>query len=115
VLCPIAPDEPRGLAVTLDPAAPRQVLAPLGPGLLVPLGIAGVREIAIGETLRLRVQEPAMVALDGERELALAPGQELTVRLRADGPWIIDTSRVMREMVRLHLLDRNSQMTEGDA
>jgi hypothetical protein len=56
-----------------------------------------------------------MVALDGERELTLAPGQELTVRLRADGPWIIDSRRVMHEMVRLHLLDRDAHTTKGDA
>ncbi|MFO7697094.1 MAG: NAD(+)/NADH kinase [Anaerolineae bacterium] len=115
VLQPLAPDEPRGLAVTLDPAASRRVLAPLGPGLLLPLGIAAVRELAVGKTLRLPVNEPVMVALDGERELALTPGQELTVRLRADGPWIIDSSRVMHEMVRLRLLDRDTDTTGGDA
>ncbi len=105
VLQPIAPDEPRGLAITLDPAAPRQILAPLGPGLLAPLGIAGVAQLAIGDVLHLPVQEPAMVALDGERELTVTPPQDLALQLRADGPWIIDSSRVMREMVRLHLLD----------
>ena len=45
------------------------------------------------------------VALDGERELTVTPPQDLALQLRADGPWIIDSSRVMREMVRLHLLD----------
>ncbi|NLD45529.1 MAG: hypothetical protein GX657_18790 [Chloroflexi bacterium] len=61
--------------------------------------------MAIGDVLHLPVREPAMVALDGERELTVTPGQDLAVQLRADGPWIIDSSRVMHEMVRLRLLD----------
>ena len=115
VLEPIAPDEPRGLAISLNPASRRHVLAPLGPGLLLPLGVERVRPLNMGETLAFTIVEPVMVALDGERELALAPGQTLAVRLRGDGPWIIESSRVMQEMVRLGLLERDMDRTGGNA
>lgn len=114
VLSPVAPEEPRGLAVSFDPAASRRVLAPLAPGLLVELGIRAVRELAPGQEVQLRPEEPVMVTLDGEREIALTAGQELTVRLRADGPWIVDSERVLREMVRLHLLERGAPCAEGE-
>jgi len=106
VLRPVAPEDSFGLAVTLDATSPRRVLAPFGPGLPLVVGIAAVREIRVGETVRLMAQVPSMVALDGEREFGIAEGQVVEVRLRSDGPWIVDSSRVLREMVRLGLLER---------
>jgi len=106
VLRPVAPEDSFGLAVTLDATSPRRVLAPFGPGLPLVVGIAAVREIRVGETVRLMAQVPSMVALDGEREFGIAEGQVVEVRLRSDGPWIVDSSHVLREMVRLGLLER---------
>ncbi len=94
-LQPITPEEPRGLAVWLAPEAAPQILVPLGPGLLAPVGIQRVQQLALGAEISWLITEPTIVALDGERELALAPGQRLDVRLRPDGPWIVNGARVM--------------------
>ncbi len=98
MLHPIAPREPRGLAVWLAPEAARQITVPLGPGLLAQVGIGAWQELALGQAASWAIDEPTIVALDGERELALAPGQRLDLRLRADGPWIIEGSQVMHAL-----------------
>jgi predicted polyphosphate/ATP-dependent NAD kinase len=103
---PVTPEEPAGLAVELDPDARRQVLAALGPGLLRQVGIAGVRLLAVGETLERQADESLMLALDGEREITLQPGQRYAVTLRDDGPWIVHPRRVMAAMVAAGLLER---------
>jgi predicted polyphosphate/ATP-dependent NAD kinase len=97
-LQPIAPEEPRGLAVWLAPEAQHRILAPLGPGLLAQVGIQQVHELALGQAVDWLTQEPTIVALDGERELSLTPGQRLSVRLCADGPWIVHGAQVMRAL-----------------
>ena len=105
VLRPIDAREPLGLAVSLKPQATRQILALLGPGLTAAVGIQSMRELAIGDELELRITEPVVVALDGEREFSLTRGQHLVVRLREDGPWIVDSQQVMRELVISRFLD----------
>lgn len=99
-LRPITPEEPRGLAVWLAPEAERRILAPLGPGLLAEVGVQQMQELALDQSVSWHIQEPTIVALDGERELALAPGQLLSVRLCADGPWIVNGAQVMRILAR---------------
>ena len=101
MLHPISPQEPRGLAVWLGPEAERQTVAALGPGLLVRVGAREIRDLAIGQAVEYPVTEPTVVALDGERELALNGGQLLTVRLRSGGPWIVDGTRALHQVAAL--------------
>lgn len=105
MLRPIGPQEPRGLALWLAPDAPHRITASLGPGLLAQVGISTAQELAVGQEVRWQVGEPTIVALDGERELPLAQGQRLDVRLRADGPWIVDGGKVMQELARMQAQD----------
>jgi predicted polyphosphate/ATP-dependent NAD kinase len=111
-LCPIGPRESRGLAVWLAPDASRRIIVPLGPGLLAQVGIAATQELRIDQELRWPIGEHTIVALDGERELALAPGQQLGVRLRADGPWIVEGSQVMRALAQM---DSTHSTEQGEA
>ena len=77
--------------------------APLAPGLIVPVGIAGYRRIEPGEVTRLE-GGPGSLALDGERELELAAGDEVGVRL-GEGPLTIDVDEVMGQAARRGLLN----------
>ncbi|NLD73906.1 MAG: ATP-NAD kinase [Chloroflexi bacterium] len=95
VVRPLAPQDPRGLALRLAPDAPRRVLAAVGPGLVARLGITEVREVAIGERVDVVSERPLVLAMDGEREIAL-PGEDTAwLTLHLDGPWIVDAARVM--------------------
>jgi predicted polyphosphate/ATP-dependent NAD kinase len=72
----------------------RQVRAPIAPGLIVPVEISdaglldpGVR-VPIGCT-------PAMLALDGERELLVRQGEHWEVVLSWDGPKVLDVGQLL--------------------
>ena len=84
----------------------RQVMATFGPGLVSTVGIASVSTIGVGEQVELDSERPLVLALDGEREIVLYEGDTASVALRADGPWIIDASRTLRQMADRRLFDR---------
>jgi predicted polyphosphate/ATP-dependent NAD kinase len=97
-ICTIDADEPAGLALTLDPGESRRVLAPLGPGLLSEVGIGEARTLMPGEMLEMIAEEPLLLALDGEREHALRPGDRVCITLRLDGPWLVDARRAVEAL-----------------
>ena len=105
LLEPVPRSARHGLHVRLaDPARAASVLmAPFAPGLIVPVGIAGYRRIEPGEVTRLE-GGPGSLALDGERELELAAGDEVGVRL-GEGPLTIDVDEVMGQAARRGLLN----------
>jgi hypothetical protein len=127
---PLAPSEPKGLALTLtatdDEYAGRRVRGLLGPGLIVEARIRELRLLDIGETLTIAadsvgtdsivsegnasksvVPDALVLALDGEREIALRPGQRALIRLRDDGPWLVDARAALVDLARRGLLQRH--------
>lgn len=78
------------------------VRVPLGPGRLVPIGVAGSRQARPGEVIELGAGGGARppgwrtIALDGEREIALPPGERAEVRLATDGPFVLDAASLLR-------------------
>lgn len=99
VVCPITVEEPVGAALTLDRASAWQALAAVGPGLVRRVGLGSLRAIAPGERVEIVAERPLLLAFDGERELVLRQSDTAAVVLRTDGPWIVDTSRVMETLV----------------
>jgi predicted polyphosphate/ATP-dependent NAD kinase len=71
-----------------------QVRAPIAPGLIVPVGINHERLIEPGEHIPIR-HAPAMLALDGERELLVRQGEHWEVALSWDGPKVLDVDRTL--------------------
>jgi predicted polyphosphate/ATP-dependent NAD kinase len=119
---PLAPSEPKGLALTLadasDAHSGRRVRGLLGPGLIAEARIQELRLLSIGETLTIavdpvgtdgvvsegRADNALVLALDGEREIALRSGQRALIRLRDDGPWLVDARAAMLYLARRGLL-----------
>ena len=100
---PVGRDEPIGLRLVLDPGAPRQVLAPIAPGLVREVGVASVEVLRAGD--RRLIPGRGVVAVDGEREIEFrytAP----TVTLSLAGPWSIEVARTMAVAARRGLLCR---------
>lgn len=106
VVRPVTPEEPRGVALDLSPQARRRALTPIGPGMLAEVGIASVTTLSLGDTVAVVPERPLILAMDGERAVVLHEGDDATLRLRDDGPWLIDPQRVMREVVARGLLER---------
>jgi predicted polyphosphate/ATP-dependent NAD kinase len=102
-LAPVARDQPHGVTARLATDAPRQVLAPIAPGLVVPVGVREIEPMHPG-TVHLVDAHAGVVAVDGERELTFGPGEPPSVRLRADGPRCVDVPAVLAVSARDGLL-----------
>jgi predicted polyphosphate/ATP-dependent NAD kinase len=102
-LLPTARDHVNGVAVRLDPAANRRVLAPIAPGVLADVGVALVRPLPPGEPMVSTVTR-GTVAVDGEREIEFGPRQRVTVSLSGDGPRVVDVPAVLRIAAEKQLL-----------
>jgi predicted polyphosphate/ATP-dependent NAD kinase len=107
-LMPVARNDPYGVTARLAPDAARQVLAPIAPGLVVPVGVRSIERIEAGPVHHVDARA-GVIAVDGERELAFGPGEHPAVRLRADGPWCVDVAAVLAASARLGLLERVRQ------
>ena len=95
LLRPVSRAAPGGLRVDLaPPGAGRTVLAPIAPGLVVPVGVAGVQDLQPQSPCPISVDR-GVIALDGEREIEFSPADRITVQLDRDGPLTIDVDRVM--------------------
>lgn len=97
LLDPVGRYAPDGLHVRLcDPASPaatQRLLVPLAPGLVVEVGVEWHRRLEPGGVASF-APGAGVIALDGERELELRAGDEVSIRL-ARGPLTIDVERVM--------------------
>ena len=56
--------------------------------------------------------QAGVIAVNGERELTFEPGEQPTVRLRADGPRCVDVPAVLAASASLGLLRRTRQSPE---
>jgi predicted polyphosphate/ATP-dependent NAD kinase len=104
-LSPVTRGDPHGVTARLAADGPHQVLAPIGPGLVVPVGVGEIEPMRPGPEYPVDAQA-GVLAVDGERELTFEPGDQPTVRLRADGPWCVNVTSVMEASARLGLLRR---------
>lgn len=106
LLQPVGRRERGGLAVQIA-AQPTDALtllhAPIAPGLVLPVPIAGWQRMKPDEPLPVR-QTAGTVALDGERELSFEPGQRVSVTLREGAFRTLDVARCMAVAARDGLL-----------
>jgi NAD+ kinase len=105
LLEPVGRHDPGGLAVEL--AAPGEgefnLCAPIAPGLMSAVPIAGWQRLRDGVPQRVR-QRSGIVALDGERELAFSANDEVSVTLREGAFASIDVAACMRYAARAGLM-----------
>jgi hypothetical protein len=83
-LSPVARHEPHGVTARISPQAARGVLAPIAPGLVVPVGVSGIERMRPGSVYPIDARA-GVIAVDGERELTFEPGERPTVRLAPTG------------------------------
>ena len=69
------------------------VRAAIAPGMIVPVSLASVADLAPGEPVV--VPGTCLLALDGEREVAVPAGATVTVTLRRDGPPVVEVERCL--------------------
>jgi predicted polyphosphate/ATP-dependent NAD kinase len=104
-LSPVGRRDPHGVTARLAVGAPRQVLAPIAPGVVVPVGVSEIGRMLPGDVHPVDARA-GVIAVDGERELTFEPGERPGVRLRADGPRCVDVPAVLAASAGLGLLLR---------
>ncbi|MEZ4218359.1 MAG: NAD(+)/NADH kinase [Myxococcota bacterium] len=72
----------------------RPLLAAVSPGLFRRAHVTAARRLALGEVAV--VEGPGVVAFDGDRTRALAPGERCELRVERSGPFVIDAARALR-------------------
>lgn len=91
-------DEPGGLFVRFRPPTEPgafRVLAPIAPGVLTEMGVDEVRRLDPDEPVT--VEGPCVLAYDGERQRRLREGERAELRVRPDGPRVIDVGSTVAE------------------
>jgi len=68
--------------------------APLAPGLFAPISVKEINRIPFGETVQF--EGPGVLALDGERERIIQPGQKVVLRVSRSGPRVLDINIAMK-------------------
>jgi predicted polyphosphate/ATP-dependent NAD kinase len=111
-LSPVRRQDPHGIMARLAPDAPRQVLAPIAPGLVRPVGVRELVPMRPG-VIHQADARAGVIAVDGERELTFEPGQQPEVWLRSDGPRCVDVPAVLAASARLGLLLTDIKTTAG--
>ena len=83
----------------------KEILAAPAPGLVTWVGVRAHRWIAPNDVVRF-LAGTGTVALDGEREIELSSASSVAVRLRADGPVVVDVRAALADAARAGHLQR---------
>jgi predicted polyphosphate/ATP-dependent NAD kinase len=97
LLTPVDDADEHGLEVVFG-AGGCVVRAAVAPGLFRDVPVRLVRGLAPDEPVTVR--GPGILAFDGERERPLAAGQTATLRVRRDGPWVVDVRAALTRAAR---------------
>lgn len=96
-LAPVGISEKKGLVMEFD-AERKDVMAPIAPGLIVPVGIKYHRLLDIDESVKV-TYSPCIIALDGEREVEVQEAEEASIKLTFEGPQVVDVNRALQAAV----------------
>lgn len=94
-LSPVDPEDDCGLYIEVGEGRFRTRAAIL-PGVIEEIGVVDFRRMALGERMTVSLC-PCLIALDGERELVIRGGEEVTIRVERDGPIVVDINKVIRQ------------------
>jgi predicted polyphosphate/ATP-dependent NAD kinase len=101
----------KGLALSLGGDA-FSVLAPIAPGLLRRVGVASYQVLSPGDTVAIE-HTPAILALDGEREITCHAGERFAVRFSEDGPRVVDVRAALRSAAARGFFVRHEERVDG--
>lgn len=94
--------EAEGAAAEAAEALAATVLAPIAPGVIVPVPIARWHRLAEGERAPV-TRRHCTVALDGERAFTVTAQQQVEVVVRRNGPPVVQVEAVLRRAAELGL------------
>ena len=84
-----------GLAIELGHEG-EHVVAPIAAGVLTPVHISATQRLPLGTPYEFTASERGMIALDGEREVRINPGDKVSLIVTRDGPWRVKPREALR-------------------
>jgi predicted polyphosphate/ATP-dependent NAD kinase len=99
-------DPDQGLAIDVG-LGDLQVLAAIAPGLIRWVGVQSYRRLAVGDSVAVQAA-PIVLALDGERTIAMARPEPVAIRLSAGGPRVVDIQAAMEQAAAQGLLQQRA-------
>ena len=93
----ILPENPFGgiAVISRDGNYDHQVSAVIGPGMIERFCLKDIRTIDPGERIPILSTRPAIIALDGEREIVLRENDMAEIQLSLKGPFFINIRRTL--------------------
>jgi predicted polyphosphate/ATP-dependent NAD kinase len=107
LLLPVGVRDPFGLLIELGPGGER-IKAPIAPGLILEVEVSRFRVLEAGENVPIGIS-PSIIALDGEREVEVNPGERMEIVLGLDGPKVGDISKILLEATKIGFFRRNGK------
>jgi hypothetical protein len=89
-------------------AGGRQVIAPVAPGVVEPIGVQAHRWLEDQATVRVE-HTPCVLALDGERDFAVRSGMLIDVQFDRNGPYVVQVQQALELGVQHGLFDPGRQ------
>jgi len=97
-------DRQHGVYLRLNKGSgPLELTALIAPGLVEQVHIAGFQLLKVGDEIEVGYL-PSILALDGEREVVVHPGERVFVKLSERGPLLIDMHQTLQAAARRGLL-----------
>lgn len=95
---PVGISDPRGVSLTIGKGGFR-VMAPIAPGTVEAVEVREHRVLNLGDQVEVTFK-PAVIALDGEREIELLAADHARIRLSDQGPYVIKPRAALTEAAR---------------
>lgn len=92
---PVGAQDDHGLHLQVGNGS-HTVRAPIAPGMVMDVGIKSYEILEVGQRVQIDYK-PSTLALDGERERRIGPGDEMEVELTRHGPLVVDVKRTMHQ------------------
>lgn len=109
----IEPDQATGLHLRLGGGG-REITAAVAPGLFQTVRVQSEEMMTVGEALALPATA-CILALDGEREIELADGGRVSVRLSEAGPIVVNVEKTLSWAQRLGTFETRKNRTQSEA
>ncbi|MFQ5904737.1 MAG: ATP-NAD kinase family protein [Candidatus Binatia bacterium] len=91
---PIGAFEGLGINLLLGEGG-RRILAPIAPGMIQEVRVRSEALIQVGDRVAI-AHQPAMISLDGEREIYTGEGEGWEIELSAQGPRVVQVEEALR-------------------
>ena len=102
---PVSDKDDFGLHLTFAKGG-RQLLAPMGPGMFAKVEIGKTRLVKFDQAVK--ASGPSVIALDGERERVIDPGQRIEMRISRRGPWVVDLAATLQRAAKQKIFLRTN-------